>query len=70
MLPQSHELPSGRQTWLAMENPRTEWRFLARKIVDFNGQFSSTPCLMTLAGMMQSIHNMMDFPIENGDIFP
>ena len=30
-----------------MENPRTEWRFLARKITDFYGPFSSTPCLTT-----------------------
>ena len=34
--------------WLA--NPRTEWRFLARKITDFCGPFSSTPCLRTLEG--------------------
>ena len=31
----------------SMANPRTEWRFLARKITELNGPFSSTPCLMT-----------------------
>ena len=30
-----------------LENPRTEWRFLARKITELNGPFSSTPCLIT-----------------------
>ena len=34
-----------RQTWL--ENPRTEWRFLARKITYFYGPFSRKPCLIT-----------------------
>ena len=40
-----HLVPSGNQTWL--ENPRTEWRFLANKITYFNGPFSSQPCLIT-----------------------
>ena len=31
--------------WL--ENPRAEWRFVAGKITDFNGPFSSRPCLIT-----------------------
>ena len=31
--------------WL--ENPRKEWRFLARKLTDFHGPFSSAPCLNT-----------------------
>ena len=35
------------QSNMAMENLRTEWRFLARKITDFNGPFSSKPCLIT-----------------------
>ena len=35
-------LPSGNQTWLAGKS-RTEWRFLARKITDFNGPFSNKP---------------------------
>ena len=33
------------QTWL--ENPRTEWRSIARKITYFYGPFSSQPCLIT-----------------------
>ena len=36
---------------MAMENPRTEWRFLARNIIGFYGPFSSKPCLMTPEGM-------------------
>ena len=32
--------------WL--ENPRTEWKFLERKITDFYGPFSSTPWLIWL----------------------
>ena len=34
--------------WL--ENPRAEWRFLARKITDFYSPFSSTPCWMNREG--------------------
>ena len=32
-----------------LENLRTEWRFLARNITDFNDPFSSTPCLMKIS---------------------
>ena len=43
-------VPSGviKHGWL--ENPRAECRFLARKIIDLYGPFSSTLCLMTLEG--------------------
>ena len=30
-----------------LEYPRTEWRFLAKKITYFYGLFSSTPCVIT-----------------------
>ena len=36
--------PIIKQGWL--QNPGSEWRFLARNITDFYGPFSSTPCLM------------------------
>ena len=39
------DLPFG---WLG--NPRTEWRFPARKNTDFYGSCSSQPCLMTQEG--------------------
>ena len=50
----AHEIQQGEchQTWLAGKSPVTEWRFLARKITDFYGPFSSTPCLMTLEGII------------------
>ena len=35
---------------MAMENTRTEWRFVARKITYFYGPFSSKACLMTPEG--------------------
>ena len=50
---QSHECYNNyhlviKHGWL--ENPRTEWRFLARKITDFYSPFSSTPCWMNREG--------------------
>ena len=39
------ELPSGLIKHGELGN--TEWRFLARKITDFYGPCSSTPCLIT-----------------------
>ena len=38
------DLPSG-DTWL--ENPRTEWRLIARKITELNSMFSSNSSLIT-----------------------
>ena len=36
---------------MAMEPPRTEWRFLARKITNIHGPFSQ-PCLMKPEGKL------------------
>ena len=45
------EVPSGviKHGWL--ENPRTQWSFLARNLTDFYGPLSSTSCLMTTEGI-------------------
>ena len=39
--------------WL--QNPRAEWRFIARNIIYFYGPFSSEPCLMTPEGVLYDV---------------
>ena len=54
-------------TWL--ENPRTEWRFLARKITELNCLFSCKPCLITGGYPIWSMYDIFPFSLHDWMFF-